>query len=190
MPTHQRPVFRESALKAYIQNQERNILPRFVAPPTFRLLWIALFFFLLMACLAWSIRVPRFIDETGLIVRGAQAKELLVLIICSPAQRPSLHTGQPIQLQIGQESTMSQQTVIKTPPVVLTPEQLKQRFHLDTAAASFVTGPAVVLVVALNHSVLPSTPAIDSRVQARIQIGTRSVLALLPGLTSLAGDSQ
>ena len=42
MPATKRTIFRAAALQRYIEGREKAVLPRFVAPPTFLLLWVML----------------------------------------------------------------------------------------------------------------------------------------------------
>ena len=37
-----RPIFRERAMKQYIQRRQKDVIPRLIAPPLFLLLWVLL----------------------------------------------------------------------------------------------------------------------------------------------------
>ena len=63
-----RPLFREHALKEYMQRREKDILPRSVAPPTILFVWILLVLTLTMTFLAWWTQVPIEVSGNGLLL--------------------------------------------------------------------------------------------------------------------------
>lgn len=188
MSASQHPIFRENAIKAYVRGRDKDILPRFIAPPTFLFIWILLLLFLFIGGLVWNIRLPTYLSGTGFVVAGTQPTQVQAVVFFSPDQLSQLHVSQSIQIHIGQNGPTIQSSVTTVESVPLSPEQAYQRFQLDSAAAALITGPSVALLIALDNSAIPPTLYTGSLVQAQVEIGTHSVLSLIPGLQSLAGD--
>ncbi|MBV9690195.1 MAG: hypothetical protein JO202_10860 [Ktedonobacteraceae bacterium] len=42
MTTSPRPIFRDRAIKHYLQGRQKDVLPHLIAPPIFLLLWMLL----------------------------------------------------------------------------------------------------------------------------------------------------
>ena len=188
MSASQHPIFRENAIKAYMRGRDKDVLPRFVAPPTFLFFWMLLLLLLFIGGLVWNIRLPIYLSGAGFVVTSTRPAQAQVVVFFTPAQLPQLHANQPIQIHIGQHGPTIQSTVTTVEPVPLSPEQARQRFHLDGAAAALLTEPSVALLIALSNSAISPTLYTGSLVQAQVEIGTHSVLSLIPGMQNLIGD--
>src|SRR5258708_16113605 len=104
MAAPERSIFRESAIKKYLQKQEQGILLRVASPPIVLFFWVALLFLLGAGGLAWSIQVPISVRGQGLILeQGAagQAKRSVVAVLfLSLDHHADLHVGQPAAMLI------------------------------------------------------------------------------------------
>lgn len=188
MLTTKRSIFRESAIKQYIQGRDKDVLPRFVAPPFFLFLWIIAGVCLIVCLLAWSIQVPRIIVGTGTIVENNQSSRALAIIFLASDQLHSIRPGQPVQLQlIGTSTYFNKQTITSIEPTLLSPEDARQRYHLDGTLSLIVTQPAVVVTVALDSRIQTSVYK-GSILHATVQVGTQRMLALFPGIGNLIGE--
>src|SRR5216683_1856255 len=98
-----RPIFRENALKHYMQNREKTVLPRFISPPITILLWCLLGLLLLSACVAWLWRVPVYLNEIGEIgaTANGSVQTPVVVVLLAQSQVSQIHPGMPAQLTLG-----------------------------------------------------------------------------------------
>lgn len=181
-----RAIFRNSAIQRYIQRRDKDVLPRLVRPPAFVFLWILLSLALLAGALTWQIRVPVYMAVPGVMVQDAPTARLQALLFVSPNQRSSIQPGQPVQLRIGTGELRLHLVVTSVASQVLSPAQIRTHYALDTALGLVANQPAVVAIVAMQANAALQGYA-GSLVSAQIQIGTRSVLSLLPVFDHLRG---
>src|SRR2546421_9089793 len=71
-------------------------------------------------------------------------------------------------------------------PGVLSPSDAQQQYALNGALSQVITQPSIAVTVKLGPTIPIQTYA-GSIVDARVQVGTRHVLSLLPGLSALIG---
>lgn len=181
MSTAKRPIFRERAIQHYRRGRDKDVLPRFVAPPVFLGLWIVLSLCLLAGWLAWNIRVPVYIGAIGIVVSG----ETQAVLFVSADHQQSLRPGESVQAQIGSTGPLLG-TITTVVPGLLSPEEARQRYHLDGTLSFLVTEPSVVAVIALDASTLTSKYA-GGIVHGEVQVGKVSILSFLPIVGQLIG---
>lgn len=187
MSTTRRAIFRDEAIRQYIQGRERDILPSYVTPTMFLFIWVVVFFFIIVGLMTWSMRVPVYVSGVGTIVERYQSNEILAVILLSPDQHPKIRRGQLVQLQIGTTDTRLKQTVAFVEPTVMSPSAARQRYGFDNALSLPVTQPSTVVVVTLDRHLVTSLYR-GSLVQAEIQVGSQRVFSFLPIVGSLAGS--
>src|SRR5436190_4446530 len=106
MANTKRTIFRNKALQYYAQSREKDVLPRFVAPPVFIFLWVLLGLLLITTLVAWLGQVPTYVAGSGVVlnqgIKMQQGGNEAVAVIFLPAT-PSLdvRAGLPMQVQIG-----------------------------------------------------------------------------------------
>ncbi|MGH2598775.1 MAG: hypothetical protein ACRDJ9_05240, partial [Dehalococcoidia bacterium] len=61
-------VFRTRALRSYLEDRERSVLPRFVSPRAFLALWLLLGLFAGAGFTAWLARVPVYAGGPAVVV--------------------------------------------------------------------------------------------------------------------------
>ncbi len=172
-----RSIFRERAIQHYMLGRDKDVLPRFAAPPVFMFLWIVFALCLVAGWLTWNIRTPVYVSGMGLVVARDAGTQAVVFV---PAdQQRVVHAGEPIQVQIGSSGPLLLRTVTAVAPGLLSPEQARQQYHLDGALSLLVTQPSVVTVVTLDAQI-PASRYAGSIVRARVQVGEQSILSFLP----------
>src|SRR5947207_6423043 len=159
MSPTKRSIFRERAIHHYAQSREKDVLPRLVSPPVFLFLWMVLSLCLVLGWLAWDIRTPVYTSAIGIIVGdGSSARTQAVLFV--PAnQQQVVHVGEPVQLHIGSTDPLLLRTVTAVTATPLSPEQVRQRYHLDGGVSLLVTQPSVILVVLLDEHIFATNYA-------------------------------
>ncbi|GAC1378147.1 MAG: hypothetical protein NVS2B12_38070 [Ktedonobacteraceae bacterium] len=181
MAKSRRPIFRESALKQYLQKREQDILPQTVSPPFFTYAWIVLILLVVAGALAWSAEVPTFMAASGVITaQGAQpnGNATQALIFFPAANAPKLQPGETIQLQVGSDVTLHTSKITSVEPGVISPTDARRRFSLDNGAAQVITEPSIVAIASLDQG-FPARTFAGTTIRAQVQIGTHSVLSQL-----------
>lgn len=186
------PLFREKALKQYMQKQEKDILLRPVSPPVFACSWILLCLFLLAAFLAWWQEVPTFVEGSGVILAQGQANtatsdKAVILIFLPATYAGQIRSKLPVRVQIGSEGPELSSTVEHVEPGIISPTEARKRYLLDSDTAQILTQPSIALTV-MPETALPAHGYAGSLVSAQVQIGSRRVLSLLPGFSQLIGN--
>lgn len=177
LPMDQRSIFRPHALRQYYLRRQQDVLLRLSAPPSFVLLWVVLLLCLSAGLLAWSVRLPLSLSVSGVII-PYEPTGLQALLFAPGEQQERLRTGELVQLDLGTSGLQIHLAITSLSPQVLSPVQIRTRYHLDSTLGLAVRQPAVVAVVLLSRSVALALYA-GSPVNAEIQTGSRSVLSLL-----------
>lgn len=182
----QSPLFRAQAREYYAQSREKAVLPRLVTPPVFLCLWILLGLLLMATVLAWQVQAPIYATASGAIIQQPTATQptmnapsLVLFVPANPA--PTLHVGTPLTVQVTLTGASFTGSIIAVKPGVLTPEQVVQRYGLTGDLALLVTQPSVVVQV---QTAVQASGLAGLSLSAQVQVGSQSVLALLPHLLS------
>lgn len=180
--TPKHSIFRSKTVQAYIQNKEKSVLPRFVAPPVFVLCWVVLILLIFAGIIIWHGQIPVYIAGSGVIAEPGtspdQGDEATAIILFPLGSVPHLQRGLPIQVQLDQNSPMlnGRITAVSTNP--LNPREVLQQYGLPAA------GPSLVVTTNLGHALSAHLYA-GSHIQAQLQIGSQSLLSLFPVVNSL-----
>lgn len=173
-------------MQKYIQNQEKFILPYLITPPVFVFLWCFLCIFMSAGIMAWLGWIPVYVAGSGVVLDlGSSAtnrSDEAVAIIFVPYS-PSLHlqSGQPVQVQLGLTGPHLASVIGAIGPKILSPNEVRQRYQLA------ITDPSLVITVALGSHLSGHFYA-GSLVLAQIQVGSRRLLSLFPGLSAFLKD--
>jgi len=179
-------------MQHYTQSREKDILPRFVAPPVFIFLWILLGLLFIATVLAWLEQVPTYVTGSGVVLDqgiGAQngGNEAVAVVFLPATTSLKVTAGQPIQVQVGSPGPQLSGTIATVKPGVLSPSQARQQYGLTGGLAQVITQPSVAVTVQLGPGFSTQAYA-GSIVNAQVQVGTRRVLSLLPWIGQLIGE--
>ncbi len=191
MTASKRTIFRHKALQQYEQSRNKTVLPRYVSPPVFVCLWILLGLLIIAGVAAWLGQVPTYVAGSGVVLdpgsttqQGGNEAVAVVFVPATPSL--TLRPGLPVQLQIGSTGPQVASTITTVEPGIVSPNEARDRYALGGVASAVITQPSVVVTARLGPSI-PAQVYAGSIVSAQVQVGTRSVLSLLPGLGSLSG---
>jgi hypothetical protein len=192
MTKAERSIFRDEAIKSYMGRREKDVLPHLVAPPVFLFLWILLGLLLIAGLLAWSAQIPTYQTGGGLIlerqpVSASGQREAVALIFLPATSAPKLRAGLPVQVQISSTGPALTSKIDKVEPGILSPSAARTRYTLDSSVSQNLTEPVVAVSVRLGPGV-PYQLYAGSEVSAQVQVGSRRVLSLFPGLDRWMGD--
>ncbi len=181
-----RQFFRKEALEHYARSREKDILPRSVAPPVFLFFWILLGLLLAATLLAWQVQVPTYATASGFIAQDGQPSALpgggtQAVLFVPTNLSPTLRAGQSLTLEVALTSQPLAGTIITVGSGVITPDEARQQYALTGDLALAITQPSVVVTLDLGAA-LPQGVFAGNSLIAQVQIGTRSVLSLLPDL--------
>jgi hypothetical protein len=185
-------IFREKALRLYHQNQQKIILLRLVRPRLFAYIWGLLACMALLAGLAWTARVPVTVSGIGLVThldgsRQSGMAGMAVVSLLPPESLKQLGLEQRVLVRGRDAKTQLVARITRIEPQVLSPEAIRRRFGLSGALAGAVDSPAAVAVARIEAGPAGLDPALYAGSESRIdvEIGSRRVLSVLPGLGSL-----
>ncbi len=179
MAKSRRPIFRESAMKQYLQKREQDILPNTVSPPFFTYAWIVLVLLVVAGLIAWSADVPTITTASGVVTAQATAQNrdaTQALVFFPSANAPKLQPGEDIQLQIGANGPTSTSKITSIVPGVISPTDARTRFGLDKGAAQVITEPSIVAVVGLDQN-FPARKFAGTTVSAQLRVGSHSIIS-------------
>ena len=187
-----RSIFRDQAIKSYIERREKDVLPQLVAPPVFLFLWILLGLLMTAGLLAWLAQVPIYLEGSGIILEqqppSASGQSEAVALIFFPALSASkVRLGLPIQLQVGSTGPFFTEKIDQVEPGIISPSEARKRYMLDNSVSQMLTQPAVVVRVRLGTTI-PAHMYAGSVLSAQVQVGSQRVLSLFPGFERLIGD--
>ena len=176
------PIFRSKTLQKYMQNREKSVLPRIIAPPVFAFCWIVLTLLIAAGIVTWLGQVPSYITGSGVILNtdsvAHQRNGATAIILLPASDISSIRPGLPVQIQVGQAGPQLHRTISSINQNLLSPGTVHQQYGFE------VTDPSLVATVQLG-SLISGDLYSGSPIQAQIQIGTYSLLVLFPGVHSL-----
>lgn len=185
MAPSERSIFRESAIKKYIQRQEQGVLLRVISPPAFVFFWILLLLFLGTGVLVWSVQVPITVAGQGVVFEEGRAgqggQEVVAVLFLPPDRRADLREGQPANVSIGSTEVSLTSSIEHVEANLISPSEARTRFNLQGELAQVITGPSIMVTIPIG----PASSAhvyVGSLCSAQVQIGSQNVLSLLPGL--------
>ncbi|QBD76059.1 hypothetical protein EPA93_08590 [Ktedonosporobacter rubrisoli] len=171
-----RNIFRSRALQIYVQNQEKTILPRIVAPPVFLFFWILLVILTIAGLVAWLGQVPLYATGAGLIPSSSsQTADVATAIILLPnkqVQDAHIQPGMKVDVQVGTEGLPIHSNVESVSPIILSPVDVHQRYGVD------VTDPSQVISVKLPG--ITQKQFAGTLVRAQFLVGSQRLLSLFP----------
>ncbi len=175
-------IFRKEAVEKYLQNREKTILPRFVAPPVFLFCWCLLAIFLCIGLLTWFGEVPVYVAGEGVVLSSGDSAGARALIFVPYSSALQLHAGQRVQLQLAGQASQLTSTVQTADRTLLSPQEVRQRYQF------VISQPSVAITVDLGSRFSARVYA-GSVILAQVEVGSRRLLSLLVGFDAFEGDT-
>jgi hypothetical protein len=185
-----RAIFRPAAVQRYLESRDRAVLPRFVSPRTFVVLWLLLALLAAATVAAWFARVPVYAAGPVIAVAPAAAGQEAALVALLPAELlPQLQPGGTVFVNLAGAGARDSRTILAVEPEAQSPSAVRRRFALDPEAARAVTGPVAVVTVDAGSlpSGLPLAAHAGAVYRGEVEVGSRRVFALVPVIGTLAG---
>ncbi|GCE23454.1 hypothetical protein [Dictyobacter kobayashii] len=182
--------YRERALKHYSQQNQEAVVPRLISLRTAAVLWIVLAVLLIAVVVSWFGQIPMFTTASGIVLGQKTAHEAQGVYIFIPAnQLNTIQAGMPVRVQVGLNGPDFTTTVESVDKKVMTPTDARQQFNLGSSGWGVIEEPSVVVTVKNSSANLLKSFA-GSVINAQIQIGTRPVLSLIPGISQFVGGNK
>ena len=156
-----------------MQARAETVLPRFIAPPAPLCLWLLLGCLLAASVLAWFARVP--VYRNGI----ATVKDVQVIAFFPPESRTEIKTGQRLSLKLDPNGPPLVQAITNIEPEILSPANARAKFQLANTIHQRPATIAIAHLEGVNASVYDG-----SVVEARLEVGSQRLIALLPGVGS------
>jgi hypothetical protein len=185
-----RSIFRQRAVEKHIQKRERHIILRLVSPPMFVFLWTLLALAVAGGALVWTIQEPVVVQGKGVVVEQnaantKTAQKIIVLLLLPTNQQANLKVGQPVRITIG-SNIIFNSTINQVEKDIMSPTAISSKYTAQAAPlAQTLSGPAVVATAAVEPMSQAQT-YLGSQCQAQIQIGSESIVTMLPGIDNLS----
>lgn len=179
-----RKLFRTQALQHYAQNKQKDILPSFVAPPVFLFLWILLLLSVVAVVFAWQERIPTYVHFAGIILEQ-QGEPATVLLFVPASSAANIQSGQAVSLQANATGQQFTARVTAVDADAITPDAARAQYQLTGDALFVITRPSLVVHLVVTGQ--QTAQALDRlSVTGLVQVGSRSLLSLLPDLVKNA----
>jgi len=184
------PIFRDKAVKQYIQGRDKDTLPRFISLPTALLLWILCGLLLATGGLVWTAELPLYTTGQGIILADQNemqpSSRTTTALVFLPAEQATLfHRGLPVQITLGGSGSQMSSTIIEIAPGVISPYSACKQYGLENNCAQLIARPSIVAKVKLHH--LSSLTYAGSTFTAKVQVGSQRILSLLLNLVHSNG---
>ncbi|MBV8695332.1 MAG: hypothetical protein JO183_07585, partial [Ktedonobacteraceae bacterium] len=112
------------------------------------------------------------------------SREPVAIVFLPAAQSTQVRVGLPVQLQVASTGQQVGSNIVQIEPGIASPDVVSQRYKLNSTG--LIVGPSVVVLVGLGTALSTNIYA-GSLLTAHVQVGSRRVLSLLPGVGSLIG---
>ena len=204
MNSTNRSIFRSDAVQRYIEARQKAILPRFVRPRMFAFMWLLLGLLLISGVTAFRTQVPIYVQGVAVVVHdGVLSSEnenknqdqnqdqMAVVAFLPPEQLLHLHSGQTLFLHLTEQERVSR-SIVAVEPEIISPAAAQKAFGLTEGAAMAIRQPSAVVEVPLQP--LPNDWALSvyagSVYQVEVEVGSRRLVSLLPGVGDFFGESE
>ncbi len=177
-----RTLFRQEALRHFMEGREPSVLPRFIRPRTFACLWILLALTLLAGLLVWTAKVP--VYTSGLAIAREDQGQLRLFVLVPANAVAQLNVGQSVLIHWPGllEPVRTQITGVDASPQ--SPAAARGRFGLSLesvpAAVAVATADADRAWQSIGRK-LPAELHSGTTAPAEVETGTRRLISLVPG---------
>lgn len=203
-----RSIFRDEAVRRYIESQEKSVLPRIVSPQTFLYLWSLLGLLAASSIITWFAKIPVYASGPAVVTRWHKAEgrseELVVVAFLPPQYITKLRTNQKLFLKfdgIGDRGAFPQgnrfsRTILVIEPQLRSPDSVQKQFALSPSVAQAITQPVAVVIARWLRPPLASQPPtqlpaavyLGSLGRAEVEIDSQRAISLLPIIGQFAQD--
>ena len=179
-------IYREQALKKYLQRQEQSVLLRLIKPPVFLCCWLFSLLLLAGLVLACSIQVPSYVTEQGVVIaQKVHNEDMAEAIFFVPLdQQTHLRVGQNVTLSLDSTAISMQRPIQSIDTTAIGPAQARTHYALQGASAQVINEPSTTITVVLGPY-SANNLYVGSLCSGIAQTGSQNVLSLVPGISRI-----
>jgi hypothetical protein len=184
-----RSIFRKEAVEKHLHEQENQVLPKFVSPRLFLCLWVIFGLFSGLGVWLCFAEVPMFVSGRGMIVDqdkriGCQGEKPCIVAFFAPDMQSRLIAGKKLTIKQKNQRQWLDQPIIILASKVLSPTEIRKRYHEKSSGMPLPDQPSAVAVCRLDPDMHPmrSDLPIEGAFEVRIDAGTRRLGSFLPVL--------
>lgn len=179
------PIFRDKALKHYIQNKKKDVLPNFSSVPAAIFGWLLLGLLVATGLLAGYGQVPVSITGEGIVLgtgNSAQAGKsgAVALAFFAPNVASSLRAGQSVRIQIGDSDQQLSSEIAAVEPGTTSPAAVLARYGQQMTQST--TNQQVVVAILRSSPTFTAMQYIGSVLIIQVNAGTQSLFTALTGI--------
>lgn len=175
-----RSIFREDAVRRYLEGREKSILPRLVSPRTFIYLWLLLGLLSVSSLIAWFTKVPMYASGKAIVVR-LHNQRIVVATFFEPQHLSSLRKTKKLFLNFDARSDRTT-AILAVEPEIISPDTIQKQFTLNSHTAQQITRPSAVAIAQLEpiSENLSAAAYLGSVGHAKAEVGSQRIISLLP----------
>jgi hypothetical protein len=179
-------IFRDKALKHYMQSREKDVLPNFSSVPVAIFGWLLLGLLIATGLVAEYGQIPVSVAGSGIILglgNPAQAGSdgTIALAFFPPSAAARLHAGQAALLQISANGVQLTSVIAQVEPGMSSPIAALEHYGQKVSSSAQGNQPTVVVLFKLG----PRFPASDyagSALAVQVNAGTQSLFSAITGI--------
>ncbi len=179
-------IFRDKALKHYIQGNKKDVLPNFSSIPATIFVWVLLASLIATGLVAWRAQVPVYLAGSGIVLgnvnqASAGDSQAGALAFFSPDQLTHLRAGQPAQILLNAGSSQQVGTIAQVLPGVTTLAAAFKHYGLSFGGADSQSQQVAVALIALGTG-FQTALYTGSTVIVEVRVGTQSMFSAISGI--------
>jgi hypothetical protein len=169
MKNQRRQLFRDSAMKQYLQKREKDVLPQIVSPPVFAVTWLLVALLMIAGGLLWVVDLP--VTSRGVISKTALPNDQAQPVLFVPQSSGSkIAVGQIVEIQIDTQTGLK--GTVSSIGKVINPADASSQF------GAAITTPSLVINVKLDKP-LSAKQFAGKALTAKIEGLSQPVLSIL-----------
>lgn len=190
MMSSARPIYRTEAVRHHLLGREHAVLPRLTSPRALKILWGVVGLLLAVGVSGWFVDVPLHVSGAAVIVDASEVGHAgsgrIVVAFFPPEYRGQVHLGQAMVVDLGGSNGRLTGSVTAVESTRRGPAG--GGISLPRPITDALSRLSLVAIGSLDA--LPASLAESGGVQGayavQIRLGTRPVLALVPGFGDVA----
>lgn len=184
MTASRNSIFRDKALKHYMQTRKKDVLPNFSSVPTAIFAWVLLGLLVATGLVAVYGQVPVSLSGAGFVLSSGNAVQnggAVVLAFFPASAASQLRAGQSARIQISASNTEADSVVAEVEPGTSSPMAALERYGQPASGTAQARQQTVVAVLKPGSG-FQATNYVGSALAVQVNTGTQSLFAAISGL--------
>lgn len=183
------PIFRDKALKHYIQNKKKDVLPHFSSVPAAVFGWLLLGLLIATGLLVNYEQVPVSVTGEGIVLSTGDPAQTgnggaVALAFFSPSVGTRLRAGQSVRIQVGSSDTQLVSEIAEVEPGTSSPAAVLEHYG-QQVNGSGTTDQQVVVVLLKSGPTFSAAQYVGNVLVVQVNAGSQSLFAAVTGISNL-----